>query len=283
MATESPEQIVQVFYGLKYLSVFSFVALVFDHLITIDDEVNSIWNNPTVRLHSKAAFVVNRYLTEGVMAYVVFVLSGTGKAALDDTTWRFIWIYGITCIVAGAISHFVVLLRVYSLWDRRTSVARILITGFVLCISTTTILGVFAAIQIQPDLSYFEPLQTCVFGSKPKTIIAFLGVLSLFDFFLVVLVVFNAIDRPRLTHIEVVSALQRDGVGLFLCIFALRFADFVVSIFQTPAEVFVAITTVWAFTTIINARLHMRLEGLSLSRSNGVVIMFEEIEAVGTE
>ncbi|KAJ6550610.1 hypothetical protein DFH09DRAFT_1319787 [Mycena vulgaris] len=77
--------------------------------------------------------------------------------------------------------------------------------------------------------------------------------------------------------------LSSDGVGLFLCIFALRFADFVVSIFQTPAEVFVAITTVWAFTTIINARLHMRLEGLSLSRSNGVVIMFEEIEAVGTE
>ncbi|KAJ7146734.1 hypothetical protein C8R44DRAFT_864464 [Mycena epipterygia] len=292
MAAESAEQVVQIFYGLKYFSAVSFIAVVFDHLITIDDEVNTIWNNPNVRLHSKAAFIVNRYLTEGVMAYVVYIFSGTGTT-LDTTVyqnvsnsvplimyircWRFIWIYGITCIVAGAISHFVILIRVYSLWDHRASVARILTAAFTVCISTTTILGVFAAIQIEPDLSYFEPLQTCVFGSKPKVITAMLGVLSFFDFFIVLLIIFNAIDRPRLTHIEIVSALQKDGLGLFLTIFALRFADFVVSIFQTPTEVFVAITTVWGFATIINARLHMRLKGLSLSRSRRALVMFEEM------
>ncbi|KAJ7453158.1 hypothetical protein FB451DRAFT_1281867 [Mycena latifolia] len=275
MATE--EEVVRVFYGLKYFSAVPFVAVVFDHLITLGDEVNMIWKNPSVRWHSKAAFAVNRYLTEAIIAYVVYILSGMATTLSEEVCHRFIWIYGVTCVVAGAISHFVILLRVYSLWDRRISVARVLISAFAICISTTTVLGVFSAIQMEPHLSYFEPLRTCVFGSKPKVLVAMLGVLSFFDFSLVLLIIFNAMDRPRLTHIEIVSELQNDGVGFFLCIFALRFADLLVSIFRDAGELFIAITTVWGLCTIINARLHMRLEGLSLSRSTGTVIMFEDI------
>ncbi|KAJ6613734.1 hypothetical protein B0H10DRAFT_2191826 [Mycena sp. CBHHK59/15] len=293
---ESPEEVVQVFVVLKYVSAASFMVVVFDHFITLDDEINTIWTNPSVRLHSKAAFVVNRYLTEAISAYVVYIFSGMGTTLSTAVCRRFIWIYGITCIVAGAISHFVILIRVYALWDRRTTVSRILMAAFTICISTTTILGIFAAIQmhrkyslltaqssadsctcIVAQLTYFEPLHTCVFGTKPKAITAMLGVLSLFDFFLVMLIIFNAMDRPRLTHIEIVSGLQKDGVGFFLAIFALRFADLIISIFQSPAEVFVTITTVWGFCTILNARLHMRLEGLSLATSQGRLIMLEDM------
>ncbi|KAJ7649474.1 hypothetical protein DFH06DRAFT_1475844 [Mycena polygramma] len=270
----------RTFYGLKFFSAVSFIAVVYDHLITLDDEVDTIWKNPNVRWHSKAAFVVNRYLTEGIIAYVAYILSGM-STTLSDTHYqvchRFIWIYGLTCVVAGAISHFVILIRVYALWDRRASVARVLISAFAVCITTTTVLGVFSAIEMEPNLQYFAPLRTCIFGSKPKVLVGMLGVLSFFDFSLVMLVVSNAMDRPRLTHIEIVSELQSDGVGFFFCIFVLRFADLMVSVFREPGEVFIAITTVWGFCTIINARLHMRLEGLSLSRSTGGVIMFEDM------
>ncbi|KAJ6474404.1 hypothetical protein C8R47DRAFT_1144032 [Mycena vitilis] len=265
------------FYGLKLFSAVSFIAVVYDHLITLDDEVDTIWKNRNVRWHSKAAFVVNRYLTESIIAYVVYILSGMSTTLSDTVCHRFIWIYGSTCVVAGAISHFVILVRVYALWDRRASVARVLISAFAVCITTTTVLGVLSAMEMEPNLHYFAPLRTCIFGSKPKVLVGMLGVLSFFDLSLVILVVSNAMERPRLTHIEIVSELQSDGVGFFLCIFVLRFADLMVSVFREPGEIFIAITTVWGFCTIINARLHMRLEGLSLSRSSGTVIMFEDM------
>jgi hypothetical protein len=69
--------------------------------------------------------------------------------------------------------------------------------AFTVCISTTTILGVFAAIEMErtyfklsilpplrllasalpAQLFYFAPLDTCVFGTKPRTIVAMLALL----------------------------------------------------------------------------------------------------------
>ncbi|KAJ6591049.1 hypothetical protein DFH09DRAFT_1306683 [Mycena vulgaris] len=68
------KEIVQVFVGLRYFSVVPFIAVVFDHVISLDDEVNTIWNNSNVSWHSKAAFVVNRYLTEVILALVVYTV-----------------------------------------------------------------------------------------------------------------------------------------------------------------------------------------------------------------
>ncbi|KAK7006399.1 hypothetical protein R3P38DRAFT_1708155 [Favolaschia claudopus] len=294
MDPASVTETLQIFQTLQYITAAIFILLVFDHCLTIGQEVKTIWGNSTVRLHSKAAFVINRYLTEGVTAYVVYIFSGT-STTLDTPVSlhvnrsrcnvdlsssrceRFIWIYGVICIISGAISHFVVLIRVYALWDRRANVARLLVSVFGICISTTTILGIFSAMSMQRQLTYSPSLHTCVFGTKPKTIIAMLAVLSVFDLFLAVLVVFNAMDRPRLTHVELVSGLQTDGLGLFLILWCLRLADVIISIFKPPAEVFVAITAVWAVCSIVNARLHMRLEGLALSRAKGTVVMLEDM------
>ncbi|KAK6980708.1 hypothetical protein R3P38DRAFT_3465937 [Favolaschia claudopus] len=269
MDSASLAETLQIFYTLKYITgeryhlflptpleiyisaAAIFILLIFDHCLTMGQEVKTIWGNSTVRLHSKAAFVINRYLTEGVTAF---------QRNLDD--------FGYT---------FVVLIRVYALWDRRANVARLLVSVFGICISTTTILGIFGAMAMQRSLTYSASLHTCVFGTKPKTIIAMLAVLSVFDFFLAVLVVFNAMDRPRLTHVELVSGLQTDGLGLFLILWCLRLADVIIAIFKPPAEVFVAITAVWAVCSIVNARLHMRLEGLALSRAKGTVVMLEDM------
>ncbi|KAJ7437586.1 hypothetical protein B0H11DRAFT_1935879 [Mycena galericulata] len=178
LAAEELIEALEVFSGLRYFSAVAFIALVFDHIITLDQEIITIWTNPNVRWHSKAAFLINRYLTEAIIAYVVY----------------------------------------------RTSLS-----------------------------------------TSPKTITAMLGVLvrsygnfhspsysaqSFFDFALMTLVLFNAMDRPRLTHVEMISGLQKDGAGFFLVSFsrsscpskidviserdlsALRLIDLIISIFQ---------------------------------------------------
>ncbi|KAJ6572155.1 hypothetical protein B0H19DRAFT_1256062 [Mycena capillaripes] len=245
----SLEEILQVFTIQRYFSAVAFIAVIFDHIITIGHEVNAIWTNPNVHWQSKAAFFANRYPPEAILAMV------RDEYYLEDN-------------LAGTTSHFVIIMRIYRLWDRRRNVARILTTSFTVCISVIIILA---------ELTYFEPLQTCRFGTKPKVVTAMLGVLSFFDFSLVLLIVFNAMDRPRLTDVKIVSELQRDGLGFFLTIFVLRFVDTIVSIFQDTTPVFLAMTTVWGFCTIVNARLHMRLEGLVLARSQGALIMMEDM------
>jgi len=273
----SAEEIVQVFTGLRYFSAFSFIAVLYDIVITIDDEVNTIWNNPNTRWHSKVVFVANRYLTVAILAFVSYLFNGTATTLNNTVCRQFFWIYGSALIVVSWTSHFVILIRVYRLWDRRGSVARTLTAMFTVFISTTIILGVFAAMQLQSE--YFEPLRTCLFLTKPVFLVALLGVASAFDLILVLFIVFNAMDRPRLIDVPLVSELQKDGAGIFLVIFALRLASFIVSIFLDMSKIFLALTTVGALYTIINARLHMRLEGLSLNRvpANGHLIMLESM------
>jgi hypothetical protein len=53
-------------------AAFSFTVVFYDYVITIDDEVNAIWNNPSVRWHSKAVFVANRYVTAAILALVIY-------------------------------------------------------------------------------------------------------------------------------------------------------------------------------------------------------------------
>lgn len=48
------------------------VAMVYDHLLTVPDELKVVWGNKNVSGLSKLAFAVNRYMTEGVIAYTVY-------------------------------------------------------------------------------------------------------------------------------------------------------------------------------------------------------------------
>jgi hypothetical protein len=88
----SSEQIVQTFTALRYVAgeiapvdihlrfssqstgtaAVPFIVVLYDHIITIGREVNTIWNNPTVNWKSKAAFFANRYPTEVILAIVVY-------------------------------------------------------------------------------------------------------------------------------------------------------------------------------------------------------------------
>ncbi|KAJ7641531.1 hypothetical protein FB45DRAFT_1054027, partial [Roridomyces roridus] len=79
----SPSQdildVLQVFSGLRYFSVVPFVVVVFDHVLTLPDEVETIWANPNAKWTSKVVFFVNRYPPLAVLAVLVYIFSGTSS------------------------------------------------------------------------------------------------------------------------------------------------------------------------------------------------------------
>lgn len=57
---------------LTMAPAFGLASIVYDHCLTLGMELKFIWMNPKTGLASKAGFALNRYLTEGIIAYTVY-------------------------------------------------------------------------------------------------------------------------------------------------------------------------------------------------------------------
>ncbi|KAJ7643776.1 hypothetical protein FB45DRAFT_896035 [Roridomyces roridus] len=254
---------------MKYFSAVGLVAMVYDHILTVPDEIKVVWGNKNVSRLSKIAFAVNRYMTEGIIAYTVYVFSGSAQGLDDAACSTFLWIFGASAIVVGAISQAIVVLRIYHLWDDRTRVANALIYTFIACITSTIIIGCMVELQLQPKFS--AALRTCVITVKPKILPVLFGVQSFFDILVISIAVYNALENPRRNHLELISSLQKDGLTFLLVLFALRAAYLISSVVGNAGQCFVIVATCWAFSAILSLRLNLRLDGLVLQRDTSQV------------
>ncbi|KAJ7913545.1 hypothetical protein B0H13DRAFT_1873817 [Mycena leptocephala] len=260
MGTDPESEIVNTLLFLRYFTAFGLASIGYDHFLTLRQEFQVIWMNPKTGFASKAAFAMNRYLTESVIAYTVYVFSGTFE--LNDTVvlltsmqlcGRFLWFFGSAAILFGAVIHSIVVLRIYALWDQRTNVARALTATFFICIVAITTIGVLCELQLQRKWLFANST------SLPLTLHQ-----SFFDVLTIIITVYNALERPHRNHGDVITSLANDGFKFLLMIFCLRSMYLVSSLLGNPGQCFATVATCWSFTSIISARLHLRLDGLAL-------------------
>lgn len=57
---------------LTMAPAFGLASIVYDHCLMLGMELKFIWMNLKTGLASKAGFALNRYLTEGIIAYTVY-------------------------------------------------------------------------------------------------------------------------------------------------------------------------------------------------------------------
>ncbi|KIL62797.1 hypothetical protein M378DRAFT_743138 [Amanita muscaria Koide BX008] len=267
MQTISPLQV----FGLRYTSAIGIACILYDHLLTFESERQAIWTNPTVTHLSKFGFFTNRYGSEILGIYLSSVLSATrdlNTSTISQTKRcvTFVWIFSIFASVFVTLSHFAVVLRIYHSWDRGRTVGIILPITFCVALSGISTLAVLSDIQIQPHVVYFAPLRSCSFGYKPATLPAMLGIVSLYDLFIIILTIHHALDMPRRHDIEILRSLQKDSALAFL-LFVLRFVNFLLAVFGQGSEAFLLLPIVWLVCAVINARLQIRLEGLAIPTS----------------
>ncbi|KAJ3824756.1 hypothetical protein F5880DRAFT_1611714 [Lentinula raphanica] len=273
---------IQSLYRLRYLSGVALAVIVYDHLLTLDEEFSTIWASKSRDYLQKLMFVANRYYTEAMVMYVVYVSSGSAnldnevspiaKVSIDVKTdapypscRQFIWVFALTSTLFTAITHFFITLRLYHSWDKRKRMAVILVAAFVAFISAAAALAIMSAFQVQSVIYYVPFLKVCRIPDIPGTFPYMMGTLLGFDLFIILLALFNAFERPHKTHADVLDALHRDGARLFLAVFLMRLVCLVMSIVAMPADCFGILNVMWTLTAIISSRIHLRVEGLKFA------------------
>ncbi|EKM53282.1 uncharacterized protein PHACADRAFT_259529, partial [Phanerochaete carnosa HHB-10118-sp] len=138
--------------AVKALTLVGLTALVHDHLLTLDQEIDLIWRGRPGFVST--IFLLNRYIVPCIIIVDVYELSGvTPSSMLFCKIWTVMQSY--LTLASFMLIHVIVAIRVFALYNGRSWVRRFLWTsGTIYFLSSTAVitLGVIAVIpSLQPD------------------------------------------------------------------------------------------------------------------------------------
>ncbi|KAJ7838311.1 hypothetical protein B0H13DRAFT_1911927 [Mycena leptocephala] len=256
-----------------YLGSVAVAALFYDHALTFLDELELVWFNSRASRGSRVGFLLNRYVTEIMMVYICYILSGTSESmttelpnirvdlrAMFNHLRRCFTLWELQLHPSGLAKRVTVVLvsRVYTLWENRKTIKWVITGSFVAGMSTALMFFIFTAVELQKFVMYSPEVHMCLFIKKPWATDFSLGALTLFDLFIIFLTIANGLHRPYKKESEVLEALVRDGALMFLALFALRLINLMMAVFGNPTNTF----------TTMTSRMQLRIERLNLPRKS---------------
>lgn len=242
----------------RYLSVAGLCMLVYDHLLTLDDEVRFIWK--AAWSTPKILFIIMRYMVPIFVFVHLFQISGT--AVLSDTFCK-VWLdlsvfMGIVTLGCG---NFLVLLHLWNLWDRNTR----LITWTLVLFAVTQIASLACGIVVligMTETAYFLPgLNVCAMHDKRNFGLVWIPGVA-FEVIMFLTVVWNALQRPRYEDQAFSKVLYRDGFLYFLILFLLRLLNVCISYIAPLSLLYLGVFFIWCSTTLAVTRLILNLRKL---------------------
>ncbi|KAF7351580.1 hypothetical protein MSAN_01590500 [Mycena sanguinolenta] len=232
----------------RYVSVAGYVVLLYDHLLTLDDEVEYVWKaDNTV---AKVLFLILRYMVPLFLTGETITRSGLSVISMSDVTYAG-WI-------SICISNFLVLLRIWTTLPRGH---RLVVWSLWFYVAMQLVgLGVTTWVirNFIPVLYFDSAVGFCSFSTKPS--VAWLWMPGLiFEVTVFVAVCWNALDRPRAlgtdSNDHITRMLFRDGLTYFVILFVLRISNTVIAFVAPLSLIFVAVYFIWAATTVTTSRL----------------------------
>ncbi|KIM42726.1 hypothetical protein M413DRAFT_122450 [Hebeloma cylindrosporum] len=98
----------------KYFQLAAFVMLVYDHMLTFDQEVNRIWRQKLSG--ASVLFLINRYITP--LQFIIILV------AFQDPNWtlqacdNYVLFEGVSSVTLVAVCELIMILRIYALYRR---------------------------------------------------------------------------------------------------------------------------------------------------------------------
>ncbi|ETW76533.1 hypothetical protein HETIRDRAFT_480662, partial [Heterobasidion irregulare TC 32-1] len=193
----------------RYLSAAGLVALLYDHLLTINDEIELIWRARNTL--PKTLFLINRYLVPILMLVTIYPLAALSPGPSDAVCKTWFTIAIILGMISIANGHFIVLLRLWILWNKQPRLVCASLAVFVISQLGTFAMVTWVAVQMRPVLEYNATLRICSLTRKVH-IEGLWAPGVFFEVVVFVTVCWNAMARPRESDQALTRVLYRDGL-----------------------------------------------------------------------
>ncbi|KAK0207104.1 hypothetical protein DFS33DRAFT_1319008 [Desarmillaria ectypa] len=272
----------------KYTPPAATILILWDHCLTLDEEVATMWRVLNGQILTKLIYIMNRYFMEAVMLYTTYVFTGLRGTTANMDCAKMFWLFTMSAIVLASISQFFIMMRAYRLWNHRPIIRRVLPIVFVACITGALVFSVMTVpILLRTRIELVPPkVMVCAVVRVPKTIASALGILILFNLLVIFVSIYNALENPRRCESEVLDSLRRDGARVYL-----------VSPLPFPSDVFLwvlllitslvtdvvrrrlfsrSLSLVCSLKANLTSRMHLRIEGLSNTTRPGMIYIGQE-------
>ncbi|CAE6502391.1 unnamed protein product [Rhizoctonia solani] len=239
----------------KYFMLASFVILIYDHAITLAEEVDRIWQQEWTG--ATWLFALNRYLTELQFIVNLHFMTPTGLAKCED----FIPFPGASTLVSIAIAEIILILRVYALYQRNKYVLGLLAffwTGQVIVMGTT--------MRHPTRVKLPEGLVGCIQGGNGSYAAAFWLAPLATDSVILALTVVKSLQYIYKTNYRVplINVILRDGILYFTVILSANLLNCLVYYLAPPSLQVVGASFSQIITVVMISRLQLNLRSESV-------------------
>ncbi|CAA7266739.1 unnamed protein product [Cyclocybe aegerita] len=267
----------------RYVGAAGLLSLVYDHLLTIDDEIEYVWKARwTV---PKFLFLLTRYSVPLVLVLHTLQLGGMHDLSADTlcvilliyeigvfhTVFLLyscqVWFLIAVClgIVSTGTGNFLVLARLWVVWGRNR--CRILFTMglFVFAQFGTLVCAIVVLVKTSPSMTFERDLRLCKIQRR-----SILGALYapavVFDGMALVAICWNALSQPRVKQRALLEYLRGDHFVFILLLFLMRLTNFATTLFGPLNIVFLGVCFIWSITTTTVSRLILDLRKNPVAR-----------------
>jgi len=249
--------------SIRYSHLASATIIIFDHLITIDSEVELIWKSSWSL--GKAMFFLNRYYTLVsviVNTYGLFSPSLTDNFCLTFFRWQ-----GWTGLVSCMISEIILQMRIYALYSLDKRILALMVVCFLGSIGTSAWVMGSVLSKIHATASHLTSnFEFCVPHNLSDHFFVFWIPMLAFETLLCGLALFRGYQTfrssngPFASGKHIVGILIRDSLLYFLVMFATYLTNLLVwiglrqSLLEIPIGFSVALACVMGNRVIFNVR-----------------------------
>ncbi|KAJ7599017.1 hypothetical protein C8J56DRAFT_179953 [Mycena floridula] len=204
--------------GAAKICLSSISILLYDLLLTFDQEISHIWTRPLSMV--ALIFLFNRY--SPFIDILVSLYSNLSVNTAKQCTWHTA-ISAWSTYFGFVTAEIILVLRTYAIWGRRRC---ILITFCALAVCTFIPSFVFTKLGVD-SLKFIElPLRGCYFGPGTSQIINYTFILLVVsETVIAILMAIKAYEHLRASSSSWVWELYRDGIMFYLILLAVSIVN----------------------------------------------------------
>jgi len=255
----------------RYSELASSSIILFDHLMTLDKEIELIWQSPWSP--GKVLFIINRYHGLAILVFNNYAIFGAPLTDSFCLSW-FRW-QGCVGVIMCMTAEVILQLRLFALYYLSKRVLVFVVFFFVLAsAAAATMMGTVLA-GITARAFNIAGFSFCAAGNTTHHFYAFWIPILVYETILCVLAMLRGIQNYRetssvyLSGKRIFAILVRDSILYFLVMFATYFVNFIlflkepIALIEVPIGFSVALSCVMGNRLLLNIRETARETDLS--------------------